>query len=344
MWLYIIKRFLLIIPTFTGITFISFLIINFVPGGPLEQELYKQKYGSGIKHETGTSLMKDRGINIPESAIEEMKKYYEFDKPFFERYLKWFGNVLTFNLGDSYVYSEPVWKVISSRFPVSIYFGIIGFILTYLISVPLGVFKAIKNGSSFDFFSSVVILIFYAFPGWAFGVLMLIFLGGGSFLDVFPLGGFHSPFFENKSFFEKIFDVAYHTFLPVTAYVIGNFASLTVLTKNSVLDTLSRDYIRTAYAKGLSAKKVFFKHALRNSLIPIATGIGGFLSVLVAGSFLIEKVFNIDGIGLLGYNSLINRDYPTTMGLLVITSLLLMLGNIISDIAYAYADPKIRFK
>jgi microcin C transport system permease protein len=331
------------IPAFIGITLIAFVIINLVPGGPLERELMKQKHGSGQSSESAHGLPSGSSYNIPESALKELREYYEFDKPLHLRYLNWLKNTLTLNLGKSYVYSEPVWDVISKRFPVSVYFGVLGFIITYLVSVPLGVLKAIKNGTGFDFFSSVIILVGYAVPGWTFGVLMLIFFGGGSFLDLFPLGGFHSPEFVHLSLSGKILDVLHHTFLPVFAYVAGNFASLTILTKNSVLDTLGKDYIRTAYAKGLPGRKVFFSHALRNSLIPVSTGIGSFLNVLLAGSFIIEKVFNIDGIGMLGYNSLINRDYPTSMGLLVITGVLLMLGNIISDIIYAYADPRVRF-
>lgn len=344
MWIYIIKRIVLLVPTFIGITFITFLLINLVPGGPLEQELLKQKYGTGQNNESVQRTQSGNFRNIPESALKELREYYEFDKPVIERYFKWLKNTVTLNLGKSYVYSEPVWDIISERFPVSVYFGALGFILTYIICIPLGVMKALKNGGTFDFVSSVFILIGYAFPGWAFGVMMLILFGGGSFLDVFPLGGFHSAGFNELSFFGKIADIIHHTFLPVLAYVIGNFASLTILTKNSVLDTLGKDYIRTAYAKGLSQKKVFFVHALKNSLIPVFTGIGNLFSMLVAGSFFIEKVFNIDGIGMLGYNSLINRDYPTSMGLLVITSVLLMLGNIVSDLIYAYTDPKVRFK
>jgi len=332
------------IPTFIGITFITFILINLVPGGPLEQELLKQKYGTGQNTESFQGIQSGNFRNIPESALKELREYYEFDKPVIERYFKWLKNTVTLNLGKSYVYSEPVWNVISGRFPVSVYFGALGFILTYIICIPLGVLKALKNGNSFDFISSVLILTGYALPGWAFGVLMLILFGGGSFLDVFPLGGFHSAGFNEMTFFGKTADIVHHTFLPVLAYVIGNFATLTILTKNSVLDTLGKDYIRTAYAKGLSSKRVFFVHALRNSLIPLFTGIGNLLSMFVAGSFFIEKVFNIDGIGMLGYNSLINRDYPTSMGLLVITSILLMLGNLISDVVYAYADPRVRFK
>jgi microcin C transport system permease protein len=342
---YFIRRFLLIIPTFLGITIITFIILQVVPGGPLEMELMKLRMGGAMGGEvgsTGTGL--GGAINIPESALEEMKRFYGFDKPILERYFLWLGNLLTLDLGRSYVYAEPVWDVITSRFPISIYFGLIGFFLTYLVCIPLGVIKAVKNGSPFDFTTSVIVFAGYAMPGFAFGALMLILFGGGSFWDVFPLGGFRSDDWEYLTFPEKVWDQLYHTILPVSAYLVSSFATLTILTKNSVIENLSQDYIKTAFAKGLSEKKVIFHHALRNSLIPIATGLGHAVSLILAGSFLIEKVFNIDGMGLLGFKSIVSRDYPVVMGILVISSLLLLIGNIISDILYAIIDPRIRFK
>jgi microcin C transport system permease protein len=206
------------------------------------------------------------------------------------------------------------------------------------------VYKAVKNGSTFDFVSSALVFIGYSIPGFAFGAMMLVLFGGGSFWDVFPLGGFRSSDWELLSSSEKIWDQVQHTFLPVLSYMIGSFATLTILTKNSVIENLSQDYIRTAYSKGLSEKKVIFGHALRNSLIPISTGLGHAISLVLAGSFLIEKVFNINGMGLLGYESIIERDYPVVMGILVISTVLLLIGNILSDILYAIVDPRIRFK
>lgn len=342
---YFIRRFLLIIPTFIGITLITFIILQFVPGGPLEMELMKLrtggKFGTG---ESGTPSYSTGGINIPESSLEEMRKFYGYDKPVIIRYLNWLGNVLTLNLGKSYVYAEPVWDVIKSRFPVSIYFGLIGFLLTYIICIPLGVIKAVRNGSKFDFTTSIIVFAGYSTPGWIFGALLLIFFGGGSFWNIFPLGGFRSEDFDTMSFFQQVFDQLHHTILPVIAYLIGSFAVLTILTKNSVLENLSQDYIRTAYAKGLSERRVIFNHALRNSLIPIATGLGHFISLILEGSLFIETVFNIQGMGLLGYKSIITRDYPITLGILVISSILLMIGNILSDMIYAVVDPRIKFK
>jgi microcin C transport system permease protein len=342
MFNYFVRRFLLIIPTFIGITLVVFTILQIVPGGPLEMEIMKLKMGGATEGASSTST--STGISIPESAMEEIKKYYGFDKPIHERYILWMNNLLHLNLGKSYVYAEPVWDVITSRFPVSIYFGMISFILTYLVCIPLGVFKAVKNGSKFDIFSSVLVFIGYSIPGFALGAFLLVLFGGGSFLDWFPLGGFRSIDWPEMSLGDKILDQLHHTVLPVISYMIGSFATLTILTKNSVIENLSQDYIRTAFAKGISEKKVIFKHALRNSLIPIATGIGHFLSLILAGSFLIESVFNIDGMGLLGFKSVVNRDYPVVMGILVISTLLLLIGNIISDIIYALVDPRIRFK
>ncbi len=339
---YFLRRFLLIIPTFIGITLVVFTILQIVPGGPLEMEIMKLKMGGATEGASSTST--STGINIPESAMEEIKKYYGFDKPIHERYILWINNLAHLNLGKSYVYAEPVWDVITSRFPVSIYFGLISFVLTYLVCIPLGVFKAVKNGSKFDIMSSVLVFIGYSIPGFAFGAFLLVLFGGGSFLDWFPLGGFRSIDWPEMSLGDKILDQLHHTILPVLSYMIGSFATLTILTKNSVIENLSQDYIRTAFAKGISEKKVIFKHALRNSLIPIATGIGHFLSLILAGSFLIESVFNIDGMGLLGFKSVVNRDYPVVMGILVISTLLLLIGNIISDIIYAIVDPRIRFK
>jgi len=343
MFNYFVRRFLLIIPTFIGITLITFIILQIVPGGPLEMEIMKIRMG-GAMGDAPSSTSTSSGINIPESAMEEIKKFYGFDKPIHDRYILWLGNLLQFNLGKSYVYAEPVWDVITSRFPISIYFGLISFILTYLVCIPLGVYKAVKNGSTFDILSSVLVFIGYSIPGFALGAFLLVLFGGGSFLDWFPLGGFRSQDWDELSFFGKIFDQIHHTVLPVIAYVIGGFATLTILTKNSVIENLSQDYIRTAFSKGISEKRVIFHHALRNSLIPIATGLGHFLSLILAGGILIETVFNIDGIGLLSFKSIVQRDYPVVMGVLVISSLLLLIGNIISDIIYAFVDPRIRFK
>jgi microcin C transport system permease protein len=282
--------------------------------------------------------------SLPEGAIEEIRRYYGFDKPVHIRYAQWLWNVVHLDLGNSYIYQDPVWDVIKSRFPISIFLGLTGFVLSYLICVPLGVIKAVRHGSRWDFFSSFVVFLGYSVPGWALGTALLVLFGGGSFWDVFPLGGFRPDNWEYLSFGEKIVAQARHMFLPVLCYMVGSFATLTILTKNSLMENLGQDYVRTAFAKGLPERRVIYVHALRNSLIPIATGLGHFFSLVLAGSFLIERVFNIDGMGYLGYTAILQRDYPVALGILVIGSLLMLIGNILSDIIYAFVDPRIRFK
>jgi microcin C transport system permease protein len=343
---YFIRRFLLIIPTFIGITLLCFVIMQIVPGGPLEQEIMKLRMGLASRGETavGAGAGVAGAVEIPKEAMEQMKKFYGFDKPIHIRYLRWISKLVQFDLGTSYVFEEPVWHVIWTRFPISVYFGLIGFVLAYSVCIPLGVFKAIKHGSPFDLISSVLVFLGYSVPGWAMGAILLVLLGGGSFWNVFPLGGFRSEYWDSLPLFGKIWDQVWHTILPVMAYMVGSFATLTVLTKNSLMENLGQDYVRTAFAKGLSEKRVIFIHALRNSMIPIATGLGHLLSLIMAGSYLIEYTFNINGMGMLGFTSIVKRDYPVVLGLLVIDALLLLTGNILSDVCYALIDPRIRFK
>lgn len=338
---YFIRRFLLIIPTFIGITLAVFVVMHFVPGGPVERQIMQYKMAvateGGVSGATAT-------MDIPQEAIEEIRRFYGFDKPVHIRYAQWLWNLLHLDLGRSYVYQDPVWDVIKSRFPVSIFLGLTGFLLSYIVCIPLGVWKAIRHGSRFDFASSVVVFLGYSVPGWALGTALLVLFGGGSFWNVFPLGGFRPNNWEFLGFFDKIVTQLHHMFLPVLCYMIGSFATLTILMKNSLLENLGQDYVRTAFAKGLSERQVIFVHALRNSLIPIATGLGHVISLILAGSFLIEKVFNIDGMGYLGYTSILQRDYPVALGILVISSLLMLVGNILSDMIYVIVDPRIRFQ
>ena len=225
------------------------------------------------------------------------------------------------DLGNSYIYQDPVWDVIKSRFPVSIMLGLTGFLLSYLVCVPLGVLKAVKHGSKFDFLTSVLVFMGYAVPGWALGTALLVLFGGGSFWSVFPLGGFRSDNWEYLSWSGQRSPIRCVTcFFRSLCYMIGGFATLTILTKNSLMENMSQDYVRTAFAKGLHERRVIFVHALRNSLIPLATGLGHVFSLILAGSFLIERVFNIDGMGYLGYTSILQRDYPVALGILVISS------------------------
>jgi len=336
---YFLRRFLLIIPTFIGITMAVFLVMNFVPGGPVERQILRYKMAVAEK---GGGRVAD--TELPPEALEEFRRYYGFDKPVYIRYVSWLWKVLHLDLGQSYVYQDPVWDVIKARFPVSIFLGLSGFFLSYLVCIPLGVFKAIRHGSRFDLLSSLAVFLGYSIPGWALGTALLVLLGGGSFWNVFPLGGFRPTNWEYLNFFQKVAAQLHYMFLPVLCYTIESFATLTILMKNSLMENLGQDYVRTAFAKGLTEHRVIFVHALRNSLIPIATGLGNEIGLILAGSFLIEKVFNIDGMGYLGYTSILQRDYPVALGILVVASLLLLVGNILSDMIYVIVDPRIRFQ
>ena len=340
---YFLRRFLLIIPTFLGITLAVFVIMHFVPGGPVERQIMRLRMATMTEGGVGGGAGRP-DVSLPEEAIEQIRQYYGFDKPVHIRYIQWLWKVLHLDLGNSYIYQDPVWDVIKSRFPISIFLGVTGFLLSYLVCVPLGVMKAVRHGSKFDFISSVLVFLGYAVPGWALGTALLVLFGGGSFWSVFPLGGFRPDNWEYLNFGQKIGAQIHYMFLPVVCYMVGEFATLTILTKNSLMENMAADYVRTAFAKGLQPRRVIFVHALRNSLIPIATGLGHVFSLILAGAFLIEKIFNIDGMGYLGYTSILQRDYPVALGILVIGSLLMLVGNILSDIIYTIVDPRIRFK
>ncbi len=339
---YFIRRLLLVIPTFIGITIMVFTITRFVPGGPIERIIAQAQQMPGVEGgRTGRSST-EQTQPLSEEQIEELKKYYGFDKPVLLSYFLWLGKVLTGDLGTSTRYYDPVWDMIKERIPISLYFGILSLILVYGICIPLGILKAIKHKSSFDNISSVIVFTGYAIPGWVAGVFMLVLFA--SYWEIFPLGSLVSDDFEDFTLIKKVLDIAWHTVLPLIAYVIGSFTVMTLLMKNTLMDNLASDYVRTAIAKGLPFKEAVFKHALRNSLIPIATSFGNNISIILSGSFLIETVFNINGMGLLGYESVIERDYPVVMGILVISSLLFMIGNILSDICVALVDPRVRFE
>ena len=339
---YFIRRFLLIIPTFIGITLVVFVVTNFVPGGPVEREI--MRYRAAAMREGGGGGGAAGAVTLPEDAVQEIRRYYGFDKPVHVRYAQWLWKVLHLDLGNSYVYQDPVWDVIKSRFPISLFLGLTGFFLSYFICVPLGVLKAVRHNSTFDFISSAIVFLGYSIPGWALGTALLVLLGGGSFWNVFPLGGFRPDNWQYLSLWGKITGQLYYMFLPVVCYMVSAFATLTILSKNSLMENLGQDYVRTAFAKGLPERRVIFLHALRNSLIPIVTGLGNAISLVLAGSFLIERVFNIDGMGYLGYTSILQRDYPVALGILVIDSVLMLVGNILSDIIYATVDPRVRFQ
>ena len=339
---YFIRRALLIIPTFLGITVLVFAITRVVPGGPIERMMLQAQQMQG--REGGRSAgAAGESQRQPLSAeqIQVLRAYYGFDKPVLVSYGQWLAKVLSGDLGMSTRYYEPVWRMIRGRIPISLYFGLFSMVMVYGVCIPLGISKAIRHKSTYDNVTSVVVFTGYAVPGWVIGVLLLVLLA--SHWEIFPLGGFVSDDFTEFTLFHKIGDLLWHTALPLTAYILGSFSVLTLLMKNSLMDNLSADYVRTAIAKGLSFKQTVFRHALRNSLIPVATTFGDNLSVILSGSFLIEKVFNINGMGLLGYESIIDRDYPVVMGILVISSLLFMIGNILSDLCVALVDPRVQF-
>jgi microcin C transport system permease protein len=337
---YILKRFIYMIPTLLGVTVIVFLIINLAPGSPVEQKIRQIRFASS----GGEAQASGNNGAVSQEVIDALNKQYGFDKPLHIRYFIWLKNLATLDFGESFTYELPVIEVITSKFPVSLQFGLISLILSYLICIPLGVSKAIFNGSKYDYISSFMIMVMYSIPGFMLGILLIVFFAGGSFFDWFPAGELYADYYDDLSFFGKISNRIHHFILPCISYMIGQFTVLTMLQKNSLLEEIQKDYIRTARAKGLSEKKVYIKHALRNALIPIVTGIGSFLSVFFAGSLLIETIFNLDGMGLLGYKAILERDYNVIMGLTFIQSLLMLFGNLLSDLAYVLVDPRIDFK
>lgn len=340
---YIFRRTLLMLPTLFGVTLIVFVIINLAPGSPVEKKLQELQFGGAGGDAASVGSSKDSS-GVSQEVIDALKKQYGFDKPMHVRYWIWLKNLAKLDFGESFTYEEPVTDVIMSKFPVSLQFGIISLLLSYLICIPLGVLKAIYNGSKFDYGSSFMIMAMYSIPGFMLGILLIVFFSGGQFFDWFPAGELYSDEYQYLGFWGKVGDRIHHFVLPCISYMIGQFTVLTMLQKNSLLEEIKKDYIRTARAKGLSEKVVFLKHALRNALIPIVTGIGSFLSIFFAGSLLIETIFNLDGMGLLGYQSILERDYNVIMGLTFIQSVLMLLGNLLSDLAYVLVDPRIDFK
>lgn len=337
---YFLRRLAVVLPTLLGVTMVVFLIINMAPGGPIEQKLQQMRFGSEV---STTSNSRGATQGVSNEVMEALKKQYGFDKPLHVRYFIWLKNIATLNFGESFTYEEPVIDVIVSKFPVSLQFGIVSLILSYIVSIPLGIAKAIKKGSLFDMTSSFILFVFYSIPAFMLAILLIVFFSGGSFFEWFPVGGLHSEAYDEFSTFEKIVDRVHHFVLPLICFTIGSFTSLTILMKNSLIEEIKKDYVRTARAKGLDEKVVYMKHALKNALIPIVTGLGEFLSVFFAGSLLLETIFQLDGIGLLSYRSVLSRDYNVIMGLVFIQSGLFLLGNVISDIAYVIVDPRIDF-
>lgn len=330
---------MLIPPTLLGITVIVFIITRLVPGGPLERAIMETQQ---ISATTGmASRVAGQDMALSDAQLQKLKEYYGFDKPILVSYSDWLMKVVQGDLGSSYRYNEPVWDVIRDRFPVSLYYGLVTLVITYLVCIPLGVLKAIRHRTIVDSFSSILIFMGYAIPGYALGSLLLLYFSVR--LEWFPMGGFVSIQFAEMSPLEKVSDLINHSVLPLICYLVGSFALVTLLLKNHLMDNLAADYMRTAIAKGVSFRSAVTKHAMRNSLIPIATTFGQNITLLVSGSFLIETIFDIDGFGLLGLTAILDRDYPVVMGVVFLGSLLLLIGNIISDLLVALVDPRIRF-
>ena len=342
---YLVRRLLLVIPTFVGITVVCFALTRFLPGGPVEMRLLRMKGLAGAAAESGGSAVAGRN-QVTEEYRRQLEAQFGFDKPVARQYWDWLVvNRMGMSL-PSYDYPDrTAWQLIKSRIPVSLWFGLASFLLTYLVCIPLGIAKALRHQQAFDALSSVVIFVAYAIPSFALAmVLKMVFCGTTEgLLDLFPLGGLASDFDVEPSFWTAALDRVWHMALPVACYVAGSFAMLTLLMKNSLLDQISADYVRTVIAKGATRRRAIWGHAFRNALIPIATGFGSMIGVLFAGSIIIETIFEIPGMGRLSWDALVGRDYAVFLALLSLTALFQLIGNLISDVAYMLIDPRVDF-
>jgi microcin C transport system permease protein len=349
MWSYILQRLLLMIPTLFGILLITFIVIQFVPGGPVEQ-MVAQLQGRDAVGEVGGAAAQGpvggyRGRQGVDAAkVEEIRKLYGFDKPAHERFVQMLGQFARFDLGRSFFHNKDVWQLIKEKLPVSISLGLWTFVLVYLISVPLGIAKAVRAGTPFDTATTFIVLLGYAVPSFVMGLLLLVLFGGGSFVQWFPLRGLVSSNWHELDLLHKITDYLWHITLPVTAMVLGGFAVITILTKNAVLEEIRKQYVMTARAKGVDERRVLWRHVFRNALIPIMTGFpAAFVGAFFTGSLLIETLFSLDGLGLLSYESVIRRDYPVVFGSLFVFTLIGLLTNLIRDLSYVWVDPRVKF-
>jgi microcin C transport system permease protein len=352
---YILRRLALIIPTLLGIMLLNFLIVQAAPGGPVEQMIAEiEGFGSGALDRAsgggsggevsgGSDSRASQGL--PPELLEEIRVMYGFDKPPHERFLKMIGDYATFDFGESFYRQQTVTELIVDKMPVSISLGLWSTLIIYLISIPLGVRKAVTDGSRFDVWTSTAIVIGYAIPGFLFAILLIVLFAGGSYLDWFPLRGLTSSDFDQMTWYQQVGDYFWHLALPVTANVIGGFATLTLLTKNSFLDEISKQYVVTARAKGLEEKQVLYGHVFRNAMLIVIASLPGVLvSLFFTGSLLIEVIFSLDGLGLLGFEAALNRDYPVVFGTLYIFTLMGLVLKLISDITYVLVDPRIDFE
>ncbi len=356
---YILRRLLLMIPTLLGIMLVNFIIIQAAPGGPVEQMIAQiQGLDSGVSSRTGSGPSTEISVASSSSGsqyrgaqgldpelIERIEKMYGFDKPAYERFWQMLVSYVTFDFGDSFFKDKAVIDLVIEKLPVSITLGLWSSLLIYLISIPMGIRKAVSHGSRFDVWTSTLVIIGYAIPGFLFAIMLIVVFAGGSYLDIFPLRGLTSPNFEELSTWGKITDYLWHITLPVIAMSIGGFAGITMLTKNSFLEEVGKQYVLTARAKGLAPNQVLYGHVFRNAMLIIIAGLPATLvGIFLTGSLLIEVIFSLDGLGLLGFESALNRDYPVVFGTLFIFTLIGLMLKLISDITYVLVDPRIDFE
>jgi microcin C transport system permease protein len=334
---YILRRVLLMIPTLIGALTITFVVMQFVPGGPVEQVLAEARAGAiEGRYKAGRDLDKQR--------VEELKKLYGFDKPAHVRYFEMLGSFARFDLGRSFMQNKDVWQLIKEKLPVSISLGMWTFLVSYLVSIPLGVAKAVREGTRFDAVTTLFVLLGYAIPGFVLGVLLIVLFAGGTFFDWFPLRGLTSDNWEELSWGARILDYFWHLALPLACLVIGSFAVLTMLTKNTFVEEMRKQYVLVARAKGLSDGRVLYKHIFRNALIPLITGFpAAFIGAFFAGSVLIETLFSLDGLGLLAFESVVRRDYPVVLGSLYLFTLIALVVKLVADLLYVVVDPRVQF-
>jgi microcin C transport system permease protein len=338
---YILKRLALMLPTLLGVLTITFVVIQFVPGGPIDQ-LIAEARSANRAAGAGGGYSARRDIDAQQLA--ELKKLYGFDKPAHVRYVEMLGNFARFDLGRSFTQNKDVWTLIKEKLPVSISLGLWTFFISYLVSLPLGVAKAVREGSRFDLLTTLVVLVGYAVPGFVLGVFLIQLFAGGTFLDWFPLRGLTSDNWSELSWPARILDYFWHLTLPLICIVIGSFAVMTMLTKNTFIEEIRKQYVLVARAKGLSERRVLYKHVFRNALIPIVTGFpAAFVGAFFAGSLLIETLFSLDGLGLLSYEAVVRRDYPVVLGTLYFFTLIGLAVKLISDLLYVVVDPRVQF-
>lgn len=331
------------IPTIFGIMLITFTVTQFVPGGPVEQ-MMAQISGYGAKGEAGGGGLYQGKQGLDEERVAQLRTLYGFEQPPVKRFFTMMRQYLTFDFGESYYHHMGVVELVISKMPVSMSLGLWSFFIVYSVCIPLGIAKAVRDGSSFDVMTSSILLIGYAIPGFVLGIALIVLFGGGSFWSVFPLRGIVSDNWQEMGLVQKALDYLWHMILPVISSTVGSLAVMTLLTKNSFLEEIRKQYVLTARAKGLSENQVLYKHVFRNAIIPIITGFpGSFITAFFTGSLLIETIFSLDGMGLLAYNSVLNRDYPVVLGTLYFFTLLGLVSRLLSDLSYVMVDPRISF-